>query len=180
MRRITLGSMLVSVAATAAATPPAAPGPTVGSKLSPVTFSDPEWHPRQFPDGTLPLLIQYEDKNAGEQNKHANKLFGAFTDHPANHGKFEFVPVADVGDYNWWPAKKYVLDNIRATCEREKVTVWIDWKGEARKVWGLTKGKSVILLLDGEGSVRFVSEGPLSEAQLKTLEAQLIGLGLSR
>jgi predicted transcriptional regulator len=46
-----------------------------------------------------------------------------------------------------------------------------------RKAWGLTEHKSALVLTGADGKVLFAGEGPLTEAQLASLVAELKKLG---
>ena len=131
---------------------------------------------RPLPDAR-PLLVMYEDKEAQTQNEHARKVLGRITDRAENRARFEFVAVADVEKWNWWPARRYVLADLRKIAERENTLLFADWTGAVRKAWGLTQRKSALVLTSPDGKVLFAAEGPLSETQLTTLVAQLKQLG---
>jgi hypothetical protein len=168
-RQLTLALLLAP--AVAAALPPAgAPAPTVA-------VEDTTGQHRALPDAHLPIVVLYEDQAAEKQNVKARELLGGFTDKPQNRAKFEFLAVADLEKWNWWPARKYALADLQKIAKRENTTLWCDWKGAVRRGWGLTRSKSAILVIDTDGKVRFSGEGTLSEAQLKDLAARLIELG---
>ena len=131
---------------------------------------------RPLPDAR-PVLVMYEDKDAQTQNEHARKVLGRITDRAENRARFEFVAVADVEKWNWWPAKRYVLADLRKIAERENTLLFADWTGAVRKAWGLTQHKSALILTAPDGKVLFAAEGPLTDSQLTTLVAQLKQLG---
>src|SRR3954471_3684006 len=131
---------------------------------------------RPLPD-TRPVLVMYEDKDAQAQNDHARKVLGRITDRAENRARFEFVAVADVAQWNWWPAKKYVLADLKKIAAKENTTLFADWTGAVRKAWGLKAHKSTLVLTGSDGKVLFAGEGMLSEAQLAALVAELKKLG---
>jgi hypothetical protein len=149
----------------------------VGAPAPPVTVEDTEGHARTVPDAHLPLVLLYEDQDAGKQNPRAREVLGKFTDVPQNRTRFEFMAVADLEKWNWWPARKYALADLRKIARRENTVLWCDWKGLVRRAWGLQRGKSSILMLGVDGKVLFAGEGTLSEAQLKELAERLVALG---
>jgi hypothetical protein len=132
---------------------------------------------KPLPGGTLPLLIQYEDKEAQQQNAKAREELGRINRKPGNHQKYEFVAIADVEKWDWWPARKYVLADLRAIAARANTPLYADWKGSLRKRWGFRAGQSVILLVGSDGKPRFAGEGTLTDAQLAALVAALRGVG---
>lgn len=131
---------------------------------------------RPLPDAR-PLLVMYEDKNAQSQNDKARKVLGHINDLAFNRAIFEFVAVADVASYNWWPAKKYVLEDLQKIATRENTVLFADWIGAVRKAWGLTQHKSTLVLTGADGKVLFAGEGTLSDAQLAALVGELKKLG---
>lgn len=133
---------------------------------------------RPLPDAR-PVLVMYEDKEAQTQNEHARKVLGRITDRAENRARFEFAAVADVEKWNWWPAKRYVLADLRKIAERENTLLFADWTGAVRKAWGLTQHKSALILTSSAGKVLFAAEGSLTDAQLATLVAELKKLGCS-
>jgi hypothetical protein len=131
---------------------------------------------RPLPD-QRPVLVMYEDKDAQSQNDKARKVLGRITDRAENRARFEFVAVADVAQWNWWPAKKYVLEDLQRIAARENTTLFADWTGAVRKAWGLKAHTSTLVLAGSDGKILFAGEGTLSEAQLAALVAQLKQLG---
>ncbi|HEX8950930.1 MAG TPA: YtfJ family protein [Polyangia bacterium] len=131
---------------------------------------------RPLPDAR-PVLVMYEDKEAQTQNEHARKVLGRITDRAENRARFEFAAVADVAKWNWWPAKKYVLEDLQKIAARENTVLFADWTGALRKAWGLTAHKSALVLTGADGRVLFAGEGTLSDAQLGALVAELEKLG---
>jgi predicted transcriptional regulator len=152
----------------------------LGVPLPPVTVEDTAGKPRTIPDGRLPLVVLYEDQNAGKQNVRAREVLGRFTDRPENRTRFEFMAIADLEKWNWWPARHYALADLRDISKRENTPVWCDWKGQLRRAWRLERGKSGILVLAPDGVVRFAAEGTLSAPQLDELVARLLELGATR
>ncbi len=151
--------------------------PGAGATVPPVQVTDTQDHQRKLPTGKLPVLIFYEDKDAGAQNMDTRKGIGRFTDNRDNASRFELMAIADVEKWNFWPAKKYVLDDVRASEKKDGTPIWLDWTGEVRKSWGLTAGRSGVLLIDGDGKVRFAFEGPLGPARIDELCKRLVELG---
>ena len=131
---------------------------------------------RPLPDAR-PLLVMYEDKEAQGQNAKARRVLGHINDSAENRARFEFVAVADVAQWNWWPAKKYVLEDLQKIAMRENTTLFADWKAAVRKAWGLKPHVSALVLTAADGKVLFAGEGTLSEAQLAALVAELKKLG---
>jgi hypothetical protein len=151
--------------------------PSKGAVLPPIQVDDVSaGHLRPLPDHH-PVLVMYEDRDAQKQNVHARDVLGKITDRPENRACFEFVAVADVAEWDWWPPRKYVLEDLRKTAKRENTALFADWKAALRKQWGAKAHKSVLLLAGADGKVLFSGEGTLSEAQLTALVQELALLG---
>jgi len=131
---------------------------------------------RPLPDAR-PVLVMYEDKDAQAQNEKARKALGRITDRAENRARFEFAAVADVAQWNWWPAKKYVLADLQKIAARENTVLFADWTGALRKQWGLKAHKSTLVLMGSDGKVLFAGEGTLSDAQIAALVGELKKLG---
>ena len=152
--------------------------PRAGDAIPAVEVVDVDGKTRALADPRRALLIFYEDKDAGAQNRRARALLGPITDRADNRARFELVAVADVEKWDFWPARKYVIDELRATERREQTRIWCDWKGRVRRALGLTRGKSGVVLVGGDGRCRFAGEGPLTDAQIADLMRRLDELGV--
>lgn len=131
---------------------------------------------RPLPDAH-PVLIMYEDQSAEKQNQRARAVLGRINDRAANRARFEFVAVADVEKWDWWPARRYVLADLKKIARRENTPLFADWKGALRKRWGFQRHQSVLVLLGADGRVRFAAEGTLGPTQLAALVGELAALG---
>jgi hypothetical protein len=131
---------------------------------------------------TLPqsrvTLIFYEDKDAGPQNQRTRDVVGPITDKPENKPLLDFMAVADLEKWNWFPAHNYAVKEMHKIEKKEDCTLYADWRGIVRKSWKLTKGKSGIILLDAQGVVKFFGEGPLRPDETSELVKQLGALGI--
>jgi predicted transcriptional regulator len=165
------------IAIVVGAAAPARALPGVGAPLPRVEVDDvAAGKKRPLPD-VRAVLVMYEDKDAQKQNEAARKVLGKITDRAENRARFEFVAVADVDAWNWWPAKRYVLADLKQIAQRENTRLFADWTGTLRKAWGLRKHKSVVILATSDGKVRFAGEGTLTAAQIAALVAELKSLG---
>jgi Bacterial protein of unknown function (YtfJ_HI0045) len=151
--------------------------PPAGARVPPVTVVDLAGRARTLPDPRRAVIVFYEDKDAGAQNKRAREVIGRFTDRVANREKFDFVPVADVEKWSWWPARRYVIADVRDASKDAEFPVLLDWKGDGRKSWGLTRGRSGVLILAADGRCLFAGEGTLNDDQLARVTAVLTELG---
>lgn len=120
-----------------------------------------------------PILVVYEDK----ESKDANTAFKAdltrlMKEKPLRDAVV-LAAVADVSEYDSWPAKGFVKDAIRDEQKKSGTTIWCDWDASFRKAFDLTRGKSNVLVLGRDGRVRFAAAGTLTAAQRASVEALL-------
>src|SRR6185369_5966490 len=122
----------VALVAAAAGAGPAWALPPRGAPLPPVEVDDvAAAHMRPLPD-RRPVLVLYEDKEAAKQNVRARAVLSRINARDANRERYEFVAVADVVKWNWWPAKGHVLSDLRNIARRENTTLFADWKATLR------------------------------------------------
>jgi hypothetical protein len=148
----------------------------LGAIAPSVTVEDSDGHRRTLPDPARPVAILLEDDEARKRAQPARELFGRYTRRAENAAVFEFVAVADVAKWDWWPAKGYVLKDVRKIEKANHTRVFLDWKGAAKKGWGLRAG-STLLLLAKDGKVLHRTDGPLDERGAVGLRRALSALG---
>jgi len=88
-----------------------------------------------------PVLVVYEDKDAGEQNAKTKKRIGELAKSGTLAKKIGLFAVADVQSWDFWPAKGYVKDELRAQGKRFGITIWADWNGAGGAQRGAQVGK---------------------------------------
>ena len=151
--------------------------PTPGTLLARVEVESTDGGKRPLPDPRHAVVIIYEDQDASKRPQSARELLGTYTRVDENRARFEFVAVADVSKWNWWPAKKYVFADVKKIAAHNHTTVFLDWKGAIAKAWGLKKGQSGVLALGADGRLLFAAEGSLGDALQRELAAVLATLG---
>ncbi|MCA1665479.1 MAG: hypothetical protein LC659_14640 [Myxococcales bacterium] len=168
---------LAGIAIVVAAATGASALPRVGAVAARVEVENVAAHAMRILPDARPLLVMYEDKDAQTQNQKVRKALGRITARADNRARFEFAAVADVAQWNWWPAKKYVLADLQKIAARENTVLFADWTGALRKAWGLEAHKSTLVLTGSDGKVLFAGEGTLGDAQIAALIAELKKLG---
>jgi hypothetical protein len=171
--RAPLAAALLAVSSVAAALP------RPGQAIAPLLVEGLDGHARTLPDARVAVILFYEDKDAGAQNQRVRDLLGPITDRAANRARIELLAIADVEKWDFWPARRYVLDDLRGIAKREATTLWCDWKGRVRRALGLSRGKSGVILIGSDGKCRFAGEGPLGDAQIRELLQRLADLGVA-
>jgi hypothetical protein len=147
-----------------------------GATVPSVELEDHQGHVRAVP-GPRPTLLIYEDQDGGKQSLHAKEVLGQLNSTKENQAKVDVLPVADVEKWNWWPAKKYAIADVRKQAAEKRTTIYLDWTGQVRKRWGLAKGKNHLILVGADGKLLFASEGDCSQAALDRLLGKLGELG---
>jgi hypothetical protein len=124
-----------------------------------------------------PAVLFYEDRASTSLNQHVKEALA--TAGPA-HGLAEAVAViavANVADYDWFPARNFVLAAIRDVERRYQLKVYLDFSGSlARPPWSLPARSSTVVLLDAGGVARQSWRGKLSPADVDALLAQVAAL----
>jgi hypothetical protein len=108
-------------------------------------------------------LIVCEDKDAGSQNGDFKKRFGVLQDTLGD--QVVLLPVADVSNFNYWPAKRFVKRALRAAGNKDGITVYADWSGEGRTALRPRPKLSNLVLVDKGHKVLWASSGQLTKPQ---------------
>ncbi len=137
----------------------------VGSTLGDFSLYDAE--DNSFAFSTLcagrAALIVCEDKDAGRQNQDFKQRFGVLQDTLGD--QVVLLPVADVSNFNYWPAKRFVKRALRAAGKRDGITVYADWSGEGRAALRPRPKLSNLVLVDQNHKVLWASSGQLTKPQ---------------
>jgi hypothetical protein len=141
-----------------------------------VSFTDQSGNVRKVP-AAKPVLVIYDDDEGRKTNHKAKDLLGKLNSSLENQALVDVFPVADLAKWDWFPAKNFALKEIRQTAKDKKTTIYLDWKGEVRKAWGLAKGKSNLVLVGTDGKVLFQSQGECTQQQIDELVGILVKLG---
>lgn len=127
--------------------------------------------------GHKPLVLVWEDDESSRHKQAAHAVVGRYSDNPDNRAVFELVAVADMGRWNWWPAKKHARTAIKKTVADAGTGVYIDWLSTLRKAYGLKRAQSAFFVVDGEGLLRFFAQGQLDPLQTRALDDAIVALG---
>jgi hypothetical protein len=110
------------------------------------------------------LVVVYEDEDSGALNRAFKADLARLLQDPVAREAVLVAPVADVSAYDFWPAKGFAKDAIRAESQRTKLTIWCDWDGSFRDAFRLPAGTSSVFVVGRDGAVRFAFDGALDEA----------------
>ncbi len=144
--------------------------PTVGKKRPALSVTDVDGRTLDLRAvNGKPTLVVYESEAAAPQNAALKAELSKLAAGEAYRGTVALVPVADVEGYDFWPARGFVKDAIRAESKKLSTTIYVDWNGAFRRSAGLRKDTSTVILIGKDANVRFAHEGPLSAEQRKEL-----------
>ena len=113
------------------------------------------------------VVVVHQDRHSSEQNPALKeKLSALLLRYPAD---LRIVALADVGGYDFWPAKGYVKDALKSLVSAGGALVACDWKGAVRKAYQLKQKHSTVFVLSkGLGLVS------LTRGQLSTVETEQV------
>jgi hypothetical protein len=120
-----------------------------------------------------PILVLYEDKDSATMNNALKAELARLAQGDRYRNAVALVPVADVQSFDFWPAKGFVKDAIRAESKKQNATIYCDWDGSFQKAAGFRRGTSSVMLIGRDARVLFTSEGPLAKEHRDRLIALL-------
>jgi YtfJ family uncharacterized protein len=162
--------------------------PAVGSTLPPLNiedrgelnfhnddFSFSPWSSSSLREGVH--VVQYFGANMGDSEK-----FKPFTNTLEQTFGPQVVAVTTVlnMDAALWGTGGFVLSEVKKSKKQYPgATIVIDEDGLGVQNWGLGKVGSALMIIDGEGTLRYINQNALNAAELKTalalLQKSLIG-----
>lgn len=161
----------VVAAVTALAASSALALPRTGSDLPALSLRD-AWDRTYDLSPGLPVLLVYEDRDSATQNDALKKQLATLAKGDVYKKRIALVAVADVSEYDFWPARGFVKDAIKEESTRQGTAIYCDWTGSVRSSLRLDRGSSNVVLYDRAGKVIFARSGPLTAAQ----RAELVDL----
>lgn len=115
------------------------------------------------------ILIVYEDKESAPHNQPLKDALRQATKGDRYKSALVVAAIADVSDYDYWPAKGFVKDAIREESRKHGTTVYCDWNGAFRATYRLKSKTSSVVLIGRDGHVLFAAEGAVSVEERKRL-----------
>jgi len=109
-----------------------------------------------------PLVVFYEDRGSAADNQPLKDALFALGRERGLLGAVAVVGVANLGAWNWPPARQFAQAGVAEAEAKAGVPVLIDWKGSLTKPpFSLSDRASTVLLVH-RGEVLFRHSGPLS------------------
>jgi len=117
-----------------------------------------------------PTVVFYEDRTSAEVNRPLKNALVERGQQRQLHDAANVVAVANLGAYDFFPARHFAKKAVRDVEERVKIPVLIDWKRSlAASPWNLPPKSSSVLVLDAEGRPVFEHSGTLSPNEIERL-----------
>jgi hypothetical protein len=120
-----------------------------------------------------PLLVIYEDRVSADQNTALKEELAKLARSDPASQAVGLIAVADVSQYDYWPARGFVKRAIRDESKRFGTTIYCDWDGAARRALGLHDHLSSVVLFGRSGRVLLSHEGPMPPEKRRELFALL-------
>jgi hypothetical protein len=145
--------------------------PPVGEAPAAATVEDADGRPLETRSALgRPVLVVFEDRDTSQQNAPLKADLKALAGETSRFAKLLVLPVADVSDYDFWPAKGFVKSAIREESKRAGLPIYCDFSGGFRAAFKLRKRASSVVLLGRDGRVLFAAEGALdAEARKRVI-----------
>lgn len=112
------------------------------------------------------VVLLHQDRHSSEQNAAFKDALGKLAARYAD--RLQLVALADVGGYDFWPAKGYVKDALRPLSTAGSVTVLCDWKSSVRKAYSLPAKQSAVFVI-ARGELRHLARGTLTASEAEAL-----------
>jgi hypothetical protein len=125
-----------------------------------------------------PTIVFYEDKDGGDQNERFKQRLGKLQKTSPSAKKVVVVAIADVGSWDFWPAKGFVKDALKSAGKKAGITVWADWTSAGRASLSAASNASNVIMLDASGKVVWASVGKLTTVQEDDLLNRVDKLGI--
>ncbi len=124
-----------------------------------------------------PTVLFYEDRDSTTLNQHVKDALARAGMQRGAADSVGVVAVAAVSEWNWFPARNFVLAAVRDLERKIKVPVYLDFSGSlARAPWNLPARNSTVLLVDAGGVPRRTWRGKLSAQDVQALLDELAQL----
>lgn len=109
------------------------------------------------------LVVLHQDKDSSDENRSLKDRLGQLVQ--AYPQRLTLIALADVGGYDFWPARKYVKEALQPLRALGGALVLCDWQGAIRKQYGLRKAQSAIFIVAPDGELRYLQRGVATSEQ---------------
>ncbi len=117
-----------------------------------------------------PTVLFYEDRDSTQLNQHVKEALIEKGRETGMLEKVSVVAVANVAQYNWFPARNFALKAVRDIEAKMKLPIFLDFTGSmAAPPWNLPSKSSTVVLVNRQGEAVLTLKGKLKAEELKLL-----------
>lgn len=120
------------------------------------------------------VIVLHQDRHSSDQNQGFKDQLGQLV--LRFPGKLQLIALAEVGGYNFWPARRYVKDALRPLRALGGALVACDWKGAVQRSYRLPARQSAVFVVGKDGSLQALRVGVLPAADAAALLSQIEAL----
>lgn len=119
------------------------------------------------------LLLFYEDKDSSQMNQGLKDALTQLRRSEGYKPNVAIVAIADVRDYDYWPARGFVKDAIRSEEQRAGRPIYLDWNGAFGDSLGCQPKRSNVILVGANGKVVLAHHGIVPTAVRERILSEL-------
>lgn len=108
------------------------------------------------------VIVMYEDRDSNHQNDTLKTELAARARAQDLSRDVSLVPVANLSQYNFWPAMGFARDAVVDIAREQQTEILIDWSGDMARAYRFRPGVSYVLVLTRDGRVLFRHAGTLN------------------
>lgn len=120
------------------------------------------------------VVMFYEKREVTKKNAEMKDRLNEIFDRQSDNIKQAIVrlPVIDCS-HVFWPVTEIWKKGLRDNSKRVGMTVYCDWNGRVSRDFQMSTGESNILILDGQGLIRYRFAGSIDRNQLEEIKNTL-------
>jgi hypothetical protein len=119
---------------------------------------------------TKPTVLFYEDRDSTQLNQHVKEALIEKGRETGMLDKVSVVAVANVSQYNWFPARNFALKAVRDIEAKMKLPIFLDFTGSmALPPWNLPSKSSTVVIVNRQGEAVLTLKGKLKGEDVKLL-----------
>lgn len=120
------------------------------------------------------VVVLHQDRYSSDQNQGFKDRLGELV--LRFPGKLQLIALAEVGGYNFWPARRYVKDALRPLRALGGALVACDWKGTVQRSYRIPARQSAVFVVDRDSTLQALRMGVLPAADATALLDQIAAL----
>ena len=126
---------------------------------------------------TKPTVVFYEDRDSTALNQHVKDALFQAGKARGRLDSVSVVAIANVKEWNWFPARNFVLKAVRDTEAKVNIPIYLDFAGSMTLApWSLPAKTSTVVVLSTGAKPLATFKGRLSQRELDELLSTLESL----